>query len=153
MRGSTKAGWDVPGCGLLCERLCSGTQQVTPLTVNPLLLCHVWLHAGSSLSEAIVTAGPSSRLFCPHGMLAARMGILLLRTRSECRWQNCVCRTADFMRTVTDAEDDLQLFWQAFPAEGGAARTTYMFSYADCAKQRPSLQVLAANLHSMQPSA
>lgn len=45
------------------------------------------------------------------------------------------------MRTVTDAEDDLQLFWQAFPAEGGAARTTYMFSYADCAKQRPSLQV------------
>ena len=47
----------------------------------------------------------------------------------------------DFMRTVTDAEDDLQLFWQAFPAEGGAARTTYMFSYADCAKQRPSLQV------------
>ncbi len=45
------------------------------------------------------------------------------------------------MRTVTDAKDDLQLFWQAFPAEGGAARTTYMFSYADCAKQRPSLQV------------
>ena len=58
----------------------------------------------------------------------------------------CVCRTADFMRTVTDAEDDLQLFWQAFPAEGGAARTTYMFSYADCAKQRPSLQVPACQL-------
>ena len=55
-----------------------------------------------------------------------------------------LCRTADFMRTVTDAEDDLQLFWQAFPAEGGAARTTYMFSYADCAKQRPSLQVLSS---------
>ena len=50
------------------------------------------------------------------------------------------------MRTVTDAEDDLQLFWQAFPAEGGAARTTYMFSYADCAKQRPSLQVLSCTL-------
>ncbi len=45
------------------------------------------------------------------------------------------------MRTVTDAEDDMQLFWQAFPAQGGAARTTYMFTYADCAKQRPSLQV------------
>ena len=45
------------------------------------------------------------------------------------------------MRTVTNADTDLQLFWQAFPAEGGAARTTYMFSYADCAKQRPSLQV------------
>ncbi len=52
-----------------------------------------------------------------------------------------LCRFGDFMRTVTDAEDDLQLFWQAFPAHGGAARTTYMFTYADCAKQRPSLQV------------
>ena len=50
-------------------------------------------------------------------------------------------RSADFMRTVTDADADLQRFWQAFPAEGGSARTTYMFSYADCAKQRPSLQV------------
>ena len=58
------------------------------------------------------------------------------------------------MRTVTDAEDDLQLFWQAFPAEGGAARTTYMFSYADCAKQRPSLQVPHASCQyaSMRPS-
>lgn len=54
------------------------------------------------------------------------------------------------MRTVTDAEDDLQLFWQAFPAEGGAARTTYMFSYADCAKQRPSLQVLSLHLSIQQ---
>jgi hypothetical protein len=23
---------------------------------------------------------------------------------------------------------DMQLFWEAFPAEGGAARTTYMFA-------------------------
>jgi hypothetical protein len=35
----------------------------------------------------------------------------------------------------------MQLFWQAFPAHGGSARTTYMFTYADCAKQRPSLKV------------
>ncbi|CAL5227327.1 g10267 [Coccomyxa viridis] len=60
-------------------------------------------------------------------------------------------RTADFMRTVTDAEDDLQLFWQAFPAEGGAARTTYMFSYADCAKQRPSLQGLLDRYFELLP--
>ena len=65
---------------------------------------------------------------------------------SECcapvaQTDSCFCRSADFMRTVTDADADLQLFWQAFPAEGGAARTTYMFIYADCAKQRPSLQV------------
>lgn len=55
-------------------------------------------------------------------------------------------RSADFMRTVTDAEDDMQLFWQAFPAQGGAARTTYMFTYADCAKQRPPLQVMHSPL-------
>lgn len=53
-----------------------------------------------------------------------------------------LCRCGDFLRTVTDAQDDMQLFWQAFPAQGGAARTTYMFTYADCAKQRPSLKVL-----------
>ncbi|BDA41128.1 hypothetical protein COCOBI_01-7830 [Coccomyxa sp. Obi] len=57
----------------------------------------------------------------------------------------------DFMRTVTDAEDDLQLFWQAFPAQGGAARTTYMFTYADCAKQRPSLQALLDRYFQLMP--
>jgi len=50
------------------------------------------------------------------------------------------------MRTVTDAEHDLQLFWQAFPAEGGAARSTYMFSYADCAKQSEAKTLLAGIL-------
>ncbi|CAK0756134.1 hypothetical protein CVIRNUC_002428 [Coccomyxa viridis] len=60
-------------------------------------------------------------------------------------------RSADFMRTVTDADADLQLFWQAFPAEGGAARTTYMFSYADCAKQRPSLQGLLDRYFELLP--
>ena len=34
----------------------------------------------------------------------------------------------------------MQLFWEAFPAEGGAARTTYMFTYCDVDKRRPSFQ-------------
>lgn len=38
--------------------------------------------------------------------------------------------TSDLLYTFTHAQDDLQLFWEAFPAEGGAARTTYMFTYA-----------------------
>ena len=50
-------------------------------------------------------------------------------------------RTGDFLRTITDAEDDLQLFWEAFPAEGGSARTTYMFAYCDTDRQRPSIEV------------
>ena len=29
-----QARWDVPGCGLLCKRFCSRTQQVTPLSVK-----------------------------------------------------------------------------------------------------------------------
>ena len=60
----------------------------------------------------------------------------------ECN-MHCWSRTGDFLRTVTDAEDDLQLFWEAFPAEGGKARTTYMFAYCDTDRQRPSIEVLA----------
>ena len=50
-------------------------------------------------------------------------------------------RKGDFLRTVTDAEDDMQLLWQAFPAAGGRDRTTYMFAYADADRRRPSLEV------------
>ena len=40
------------------------------------------------------------------------------------------------------------MFWQAFPAEGGTARTTYMFTFADCDKRRPSLRVCSTPLRS-----
>ncbi len=36
----------------------------------------------------------------------------------------------------------LQTFWEAFPAEGGAARTTYMFAYSDAEPQRPTFESL-----------
>lgn len=42
--------------------------------------------------------------------------------------------------TFTDAEDDMQLFWEAFPAAGGG-RTTYMFTYADADAKRPTFEV------------
>lgn len=35
------------------------------------------------------------------------------------------------------------MFWEAFPACGGTARTTYMFAYADADPRRPSFEVLA----------
>lgn len=34
------------------------------------------------------------------------------------------------------------MFWEAFPAEGGAARTTYMFAYSDAEPSRPSFEAL-----------
>jgi hypothetical protein len=34
--------------------------------------------------------------------------------------------SADLLYSLSHVRDDLQLFWEAFPAEGGAARTTYM---------------------------
>ena len=34
------------------------------------------------------------------------------------------CRSGDLLRTFTDAEDDMQLYWEAFPAAGGSMRTT-----------------------------
>jgi lycopene cyclase CruP len=47
----------------------------------------------------------------------------------------------DFLRSVDDASpaDDVSWLWEAFPAEGGAARTTYMFAYMDADRRRPSL--------------
>jgi hypothetical protein len=38
--------------------------------------------------------------------------------------------SADLLYSITDAAADMQLFWEAFPAEGGASRTTYMFAYS-----------------------
>ncbi len=51
-----------------------------------------------------------------------------------------LCRTSDLLCTCTDASSDLQPFWEAFPAAGGG-RTTYMFTYADADKRRPSFEV------------
>ena len=50
------------------------------------------------------------------------------------------CRTSDLLCTCTDASADLQPFWEAFPAANGG-RTTYMFTYADADKRRPSFEV------------
>ena len=51
-------------------------------------------------------------------------------------------QTGDVLATITDAEDDMQLFWEALPAEGAqGARTTYAFAYCDDDKARPDLAV------------
>jgi lycopene cyclase CruP len=50
--------------------------------------------------------------------------------------------TADLLYTFTDSFNDSQLFWEAFPAEGGAARTAYMFLYSDTHPDRPSFTSL-----------
>lgn len=58
--------------------------------------------------------------------------------------------TSDFLYTFTDAENDMQLFWEAFPAAGGG-RTTYMFAYADADKRRPSFEELLAKYFRLLP--
>lgn len=50
--------------------------------------------------------------------------------------------TADLLYTFTDSFQDSQLFWEAFPAEGGLARTAYMFLYSDNRPERPSFSAL-----------
>uniref|UniRef100_A0A383W650 Uncharacterized protein n=1 Tax=Tetradesmus obliquus TaxID=3088 RepID=A0A383W650_TETOB len=50
--------------------------------------------------------------------------------------------TADLLTTITDASADMQLFWEAFPADGGASRTTYMFAYSDAEPSRPTFERL-----------
>ncbi|GAB4815041.1 hypothetical protein N2152v2_002087 [Parachlorella kessleri] len=49
--------------------------------------------------------------------------------------------SADLLYTTRDSEDDLQLFWEAFPAAGGN-RTAYMFAYSDAEPGRPSFSAL-----------
>jgi hypothetical protein len=58
------------------------------------------------------------------------------------------CRSGDLLYTFTDAEDDMQLFWEAFPAAGGG-RTTYMFTYADADAKRPTFEVDNVPFHSL----
>jgi lycopene cyclase CruP len=36
----------------------------------------------------------------------------------------------------------MQVFWEAFPAEGGSSRTTYMFAYSDAEPERPTFEAL-----------
>lgn len=50
--------------------------------------------------------------------------------------------SADLLYTFEDSEDDIQLFWEAFPADGGKYRTVYMFCYSDCHPSRPSFPQL-----------
>lgn len=61
-------------------------------------------------------------------------------------------QAGDVLATITDAEDDMQLFWEALPAEGaGTAKTTYAFAYCDSDKARPDLAVRISSLPLLTP--
>jgi hypothetical protein len=51
-------------------------------------------------------------------------------------------RSADLLVTIDDSENDMQLFWEAFPAAGGDMRTVYMFAYSDACPSRPGFKQL-----------
>jgi len=62
--------------------------------------------------------------------------------------------SGDIIRTIepSDAENRVQLFWEAFPAGSGPRdRTTYMFSYMDADKSRPSFQELMSMYWNKMP--
>jgi lycopene cyclase CruP len=46
----------------------------------------------------------------------------------------------------------LQLFWEAFPADGGSARTTYMFAYSDAHPDRPTFERLLDAYFALLPA-
>ena len=49
---------------------------------------------------------------------------------------------ADLLYSFTDSFDDSQMFWEAFPADGGASRTAYMFLYTDIHPERATFTSL-----------
>ncbi|KAG2452103.1 hypothetical protein HYH02_003137 [Chlamydomonas schloesseri] len=59
--------------------------------------------------------------------------------------------SADLLYSLSHARDDVQLFWEAFPAEGGRARTTYMFAYSDAHPDRPTFEALLDTYFQMLP--
>ncbi|GIM04453.1 hypothetical protein Vretimale_9032, partial [Volvox reticuliferus] len=60
-------------------------------------------------------------------------------------------QSADLLYSLSHARHDMQLFWEAFPAEGGRARTTYMFAYSDAHPDRPSFEQLLDTYFEMLP--
>lgn len=50
------------------------------------------------------------------------------------------CKTGDLFASMTPIQNQCQYFWEAFPARDG--RTTYLFTYVDAHRDRPSLEQL-----------
>lgn len=59
--------------------------------------------------------------------------------------------SADLLYSISHARSDMQFFWEAFPAEGGNARTTYMFAYSDAHPGRPSFENLLDTYFELLP--
>ncbi|GIL61771.1 hypothetical protein Vafri_16159, partial [Volvox africanus] len=60
-------------------------------------------------------------------------------------------QSADLLYSLSHVRYDMQLFWEAFPAEGGRARTTYMFAYSDAHPDRPTFEQLLDTYFEMLP--
>lgn len=57
--------------------------------------------------------------------------------------------TGDLFASFTPIQDQRQYFWEAFPARDG--RTTYLFTYLDADRQRPSLEDLFEDYWQLLP--
>lgn len=61
---------------------------------------------------------------------------------------------ADLLYTFEDVDPSsgLQWFWEAFPADGGRARTAYMFAYTDADPSRPAFRDMLTTFFSRLPA-
>ncbi|GAX85016.1 hypothetical protein CEUSTIGMA_g12437.t1 [Chlamydomonas eustigma] len=78
-------------------------------------------------------------------------GMVLVVGSCAAGYPQDINQSADLLYSFTDATDDMQLFWEAFPAEGGAARTTYMFAYSDAHPSRPTMEQLLDTYFELLP--
>lgn len=58
--------------------------------------------------------------------------------------------TGDLIATFTPIQQQCQYFWEAFPARDG--RTTYLFTYVDAHRDRPSLETLFSEYLRLLPT-
>lgn len=59
-------------------------------------------------------------------------------------------KTGDLLVSFTPIQNQCQYFWEAFPARDG--RTTYLFTYVDTHRDRPSLEALFEDYLRLMPS-
>ena len=86
----------------------------------------------------------------PDGMVVVVGACFVPSSSTPCNNNNDVA-PADLLYSFTDSFDNTQLFWEAFPAEGGTARTVYAFQYIDTHPSRPTFTHMLTTFLTLLP--
>jgi len=106
-------------------------------TSGPALRARLLLDAMGHFSPMVAQARQGQR---PEGVC------LVVGTCAQGYAENT---SGDLLVSFTPIQRQCQYFWEAFPARDG--RTTYLFTYADAAPERPSLETLFADYLHLLP--